>query len=121
MTAHHTVEEYAIALREAKGLVTVAARRLGVTREAVRMRVAKHPTLREARDEAREALADLAESMLFECIRRGEAWAVCFYLKTQGKDRGYVERSTSAVAVGGDVRISIETVDARSSPARSWP
>jgi hypothetical protein len=26
-------------------------------------------------------------------VLAGEAWAVCFYLKTQAKDRGYVERS----------------------------
>ena len=34
----------------------------------------------------------MAELSLFKAIQTGEAWAVCFYLKTQGKDRGYVER-----------------------------
>jgi Bacterial regulatory protein, Fis family len=116
MTAPRAVEEYVEALRDARGLISVAARRLGVTRQAVRQRIAKHPSLREVRDEAREAMTDIAESALYEQILRGEAWAVCFYLKTQGKDRGYVERSTSAVAVGGDVRIRIETVDDRGDP-----
>src|SRR5262249_17341747 len=32
------------------------------------------------------------ENVLYEAALRGEAWAVCFYLKCQAKDRGYVER-----------------------------
>lgn len=119
MTVNHTVEEYATALREARGLVTHAAARLGVTREAVRRRLQAHPTLQQARDDAREALIDMAESSLFTQIEQGEGWAVCFFLKTQAKDRGYVERSEEHRAVTGDIRIRIEAVDDRGDPAAS--
>jgi hypothetical protein len=113
VTVNHTVEEYAIALREAKGMVTHAAIRLGVTREAVRLRMLKHPTLREVREDAREAMTDEAELGLYESILAREAWAICFYLKTQGRDRGYVERTEDHRQVTGDIRITIEAVDDR--------
>jgi hypothetical protein len=38
-------------------------------------------------------MLDNVESALYTAALAGEAWAVCFFLKTQGKARGYVERS----------------------------
>ena len=40
-----------------------------------------------------ESLKDFAESKLHIAIGRGQAWAICFFLKCRAKDRGYVERS----------------------------
>jgi predicted RNA binding protein with dsRBD fold (UPF0201 family) len=117
MTVSHTAEEYALALRASRGLVTHAARRLGVTDEAMRQRLKRSPTLQQVRAEAREAMIDVAESSLFTQIEAGEAWAVCFFLKTQAKDRGYVERTEEHRAVTGDIRIRIEAVDDRGDPA----
>lgn len=37
-------------------------------------------------------MLDLAEAKLLSAINSGEAWAVCFFLKTQGKKRQYTER-----------------------------
>jgi hypothetical protein len=118
VTVSHTVEEYALAIREARGLVSHAARRLGVTDEAMRQRLKRTPTLRQVRDEAREAMTDLAESSLYEQVIRGEGWAVCFYLKTQAKDRGYVERVEEKRELTGDIRIRIEAVHDRADPSR---
>lgn len=117
MTVNHTVEEYATALREARGLVTHAAARLGVSRQAVTQRMAKHPTLQQAREEARQAMIDHAEDALFASVAERESWAVLFYLKTQGRERGYVERTEEHRAVTGDIRIRIEAVDDRGDPA----
>lgn len=80
------------ALRETRGLVAVAARKLGCSRTTIYDRIEKSPAVREALEEARDYTLDTAESSLFRAIENGEAWAVCFYLKTQGKGRGYVER-----------------------------
>jgi len=117
MTVSHTVAEYALAIRESKGLVSHAARRLGVTDEAMRQRLLRSPSLQQIRAEAREAMLDVAESSLFQRVEEGESWAVVFYLKTQGRDRGYVERSEEHRAVTGDIRIRIEAVDDRGDPA----
>ncbi len=43
--------------------------------------------------EARESSIDLAESKLIEAIKAGNLTAIIFFLKTQGKSRGYSERS----------------------------
>lgn len=46
-------------------------------------------------DDARGILVDKSELALESAIGAKEAWAVCFTLKTLGKDRGYVERTES--------------------------
>jgi hypothetical protein len=80
------------ALRDARGNMAAVGRQFGVSREAVRQFVAARPTLKAVCDECRESMKDTAESALYDAVARGEAWAVCFYLKTQAKDRGYIER-----------------------------
>ena len=44
-----------------------------------------------------DALVDFAESMLVEKIQDKDLTAIIFYLKTKGKDRGYVERTEQDV------------------------
>lgn len=80
-------------LRELAGNQAAVARHFGVTRQAVNLLVSKTPALREACHDAREAMKDNAESSLHRALLAGEAWAVCFYLKTQAKDRGYIEKT----------------------------
>ena len=47
-----------------------------------------------------EALVDFAESMLMQKISADkDLTAIIFYLKTKGKDRGYVERSEQNVTM----------------------
>jgi hypothetical protein len=92
VTAPHSHGELAAALRAEHGLVAQAATRLGMTREGLYKRIKRSPGLQAALAEARAAMTDVAESALFAAIRDREAWAVCFYLKTQGRDRGYIER-----------------------------
>lgn len=89
------------ALHENHGLVSLAARNLGCDRGTIYKRAKKHPTVQQAIDDARDLMTDEAESALYKAIKRGEAWAVCFYLKTQGKARGYVERQEVTGADGG--------------------
>lgn len=84
--------EVAEALRESKGFVSAAARRLACEAGTVYDYMARYPELKEIRQEAREAEKDLAEMMLGKMIRDGQFPATCFFLKTQAKDRGYIER-----------------------------
>jgi hypothetical protein len=78
---------------------------LGMTRKAVYLRIEGSPELAESLHDAREMGLDLGEAALFKAIDRGEAWAICFYLKTQGKQRGYIEKAehnhTGTMAVVG--------------------
>jgi hypothetical protein len=80
------------ALRKHHGNMAAVGRKFGVTREAVRQYVENRPALKEVCLECRETMKDEAESALLKAIRKCQGWAVCFYLKCQAKDRGYVEK-----------------------------
>lgn len=80
------------ALEAAMGNISVAARAMGYSRSNLHLRIHKSPALQQMMRDQRETMTDNAESSLNRAILGGEGWAVCFYLKCQGKARGYVER-----------------------------
>lgn len=90
------VAEVAKALLDAHGFLSDAARALGCHRDTVASYVERHPEVAAARHTARESLKDLAEGQLVKAIRKSRPWAICFFLKTQAKDRGYTERTEIA-------------------------
>ena len=87
-----TEEQIAKALKASGGLITHAARKLGVTQPAVSQRVKSSEFLQAVIQEITESTLDLAESQLMEKIREGHIAAIIFYLKTKGRDRGFSER-----------------------------
>lgn len=89
-----TVAQVCTALRETKGMVTLAAQRLGCDYNTVNAYIKRHDAVRQARDEAREKMGDAAELKLYsKAVTDGDTTALIFLLKTQFKQRGYVERS----------------------------
>lgn len=91
-TNGHTAEEVSQTIRDANGMVSSAARKLGVSRKTIYNYINRYVTVKEALDEAREELLDMTEAQLFKAIKGGNVTAIMFTLKTIGKDRGYVER-----------------------------
>lgn len=106
-----TPEEYTNAILEAQGLISVAARRLGVTRSAIYEAAKNHEVIRSAINDARERTTDLAEGKLFQKINEGDNTAIIFYLKTQAKQRGYVERQEVTGAEGGELTVRVVRED----------
>lgn len=100
-----TVEEVEAALKKSNGLITPAARLLGVSYAAVHNMLQAYPELKEIRDEARATTVDLAEMVLTEQITKKNMTAVIFALKTLGKDRGYSERTELVGANGSTIMI----------------
>ena len=98
-----TAAQVCAALHKGRGLITAAAADLGCDPDTVRNYAKRYVSVREALVQAREAMTDIAEAALFKQISAGEAWAVCFYLKTQGKGRGYVERQEVTGKDGGPI------------------
>lgn len=92
MATAYTAEVIIRAIQAAKGNVSAAARALGCTRQTLANYVNKYPTVKQTLDDEREAMLDNAESSLHRAILNGEGWAVCFTLKTIGRNRGYIER-----------------------------
>ena len=103
----YSVEQVIQAVHDTKGLVSLTAKRLGCVQQTVRNYISRYATVKQALRDEREAMLDVGELSLFNAVQNGEAWAVCFWLKTQGKHRGYVERqevdhSGSLAASDGD-------------------
>jgi len=87
-----TVADAIQAIKDNGGFVATAARRLDTSRTTFHAMINEHPTLKAAVIDAREQQKDHAENELIKAISAGNITAIIFYLKTQGKDRGYVER-----------------------------
>ena len=87
ITAKQAIE----AVTDSKGFITTIAKRLGCARLTVYRLMEKYDSVRQAVEDEREGLKDFAESKLFQQINEGNTTAIIFYLKTQAKDRGYVE------------------------------
>lgn len=89
---HLTLEQVVEALNLKNGLISLAAKHLKVSPQAIYKWRDKDLEVRQAIQDARSEIVDAAEHGLRGAVIKGEAWAVCFALKTLGKDRGYVER-----------------------------
>lgn len=116
---HYTAQQMVEALESSRGLVSVAAKRMRCSPTTIRAYAKKHKSVAEAMRDQRAEVTDMAEAALFKAISNGEAWAVCFYLKTQGKDRGYVERTEQHQS--GDITIRVEYADVDPGLTASTP
>jgi len=101
----YTPQEIIEALEESHGLIAPAARYLGCSRDTIRKYLKEYGEVAAAKADMREVVKDIGESSLITAAKRGEGWAVCFLLKTQAKDRGYIEKA--AVEHGGRVQIEL--------------
>ena len=84
---------------KAFGNLSTAAKSLQVER-ATLYRWIEQDGLEEAVQEGRNRRLDFAESMLDKGMQDGNMTAIIFYLKTQGKSRGYIERQEVTGADG---------------------
>ena len=110
------LEDVKQTLIETRGLITMAAKRLGCSRSTIYNYLNEHEELRETLEEARQLQVDMAESKLFDAVDRGEPWAVNTVLKTLGRDRGYGERVEITGAGGGALKVeaALEALDSKS-------
>jgi len=110
----YTADQVRRALLDAKGLVTVAARRLDCAPDTVRAYMRRYATVAAAVKEAREGIVDLGEVRLFQAVDRGEPWAIKTVLTMFGKDRGYIETTNlnhTFTATSAE-QLTLEQIDA---------
>jgi len=89
-------------LRALRGNISATARAFGVTRGGMILFIARHD-LGSIVEEARESLADDAESAVAVAVSKREPWAISFVLRTLGRSRGYVERQEVTGKDGGAI------------------
>lgn len=102
----------ALVLRMAGGNVSIAAQRLGIHRATLHREIKNDDVVLEGWAEGHQSRADMAESQLDKNIKAGKEASLIFYLKTQCKDRGYVE-GLELSAPGGeplDLNVTINFV-----------
>lgn len=87
------------AIVKAFGNLSTAAKSLQVERATLYAWI-EAEGLEEAVMEGRNRRLDFAESMLDKGMKDGNMTAIIFYLKTQGKSRGYIERQEVTGADG---------------------
>lgn len=102
-----TVEQM---IRDEKGNITNVAKHLRVSRQKLYRYIEEHVSLKAVVEEARESMKDYAESKLFEALGNGAPWAICFFLKTQAKDRGYIERNELTGKDGEGLSVTTKVV-----------
>ena len=81
------------ALEKSLGVVTTAAKAVGIDRSTHYDWNNNDPEYRAAVDSISDIALDFAESQLHKQIQGGEVSSTIFYLKTKGKKRGYVEKT----------------------------
>jgi len=104
-------EQVIEAIEKSRGLLTHAADVLGCNRVTIYEYAKKYPEVQAAIDSARDRMTDVAEGKLFQKISEGDNTALIFYLKTQGKKRGYVERQEVTGAEGGELTVRVVRED----------
>ena len=109
----YTAEQVAQAIIKAQGVLIGAAQALGCSRQTVDNYIKKYKTVKDAYAEANEITIDFVETALLKKIKSGDTTAMIFYLKTKGKNRGYVERQE--VENTGKVQIHVVYDNADSS------
>ena len=102
-----SAEQMITAINEAQGYVTRAADLLGVSRQTFYVYLKKYKTAKDALDNSRERRHEWVESKLMKAIKDDNLTAIIFYLKTQGKHLGYVERQELTGADSGPITFNV--------------
>jgi len=106
-----TAQRIITAISESSGLLTLAAKKAVVSYRTITRYTQDYPSVAQAVIEAKEKMLDFAEGKLYEKIKEGDNTAIIFYLKTQGKKRGYIERQEVTGEDGKPINYEITVKD----------
>ena len=81
------------ALEKSLGVATSACKSVGCSRETFYRYCKEDEEFKKNVEDISNIALDFAESQLHKQIMDGNTTATIFYLKTKGKNRGYIERS----------------------------
>lgn len=100
------------ALEKTYGVVTTACKKADIDRQTFYNYYNDDPAFAKKVDELKNVALDYAESHLFKNMQDGKEASVIFYLKTQGKGRGYIEKvqNEHTGSNGGPIQFA-DTID----------
>jgi hypothetical protein len=80
------------ALEQSLGVVTQALKKINIHRSTFYRWLQEDEEFAKEVAEVQDITLDFAEAQLLKQIQGGNTTATIFYLKTKGKERGYIER-----------------------------
>lgn len=80
------------ALEKSLGIVTTACKKVGIARDTHYRWYREDEEYKKQVDDISNVVLDFAESQLHLQIQKENTSATIFFLKTKGKERGYVEK-----------------------------
>ena len=107
------------ALEKSLGIVTKACESSGIGRTTYYEYYRDDPEFKKKVDELADVALDFAESQLHKNIGEGKEASVIFYMKTKGRDRGYIEKIEQANTHQFIDGITFEIVDGRKQSKNS--
>lgn len=108
----YTAEQVVTALRATKGMVYIAAERLGCEPKTVYNYADRYVSVKDEIAKQDGVVDDTAELKLIQAIHNGEPWAIKYRLSTKGRNRGYVERSEIDHMIQDVSKLSDDELDA---------
>ena len=102
-----TAEEIIQAIEASKAYPMKAAELLHISRATFYNYLNRYSTAKAAYEEARQKRHEWVESKLLKQIEKDNLTAIIFYLKTQCKHMGYVERQEVTGADAGPLTVKV--------------
>jgi len=107
-----TASQMIDAIHKSRGFISKAANLCDVSRQTFYTYLKQFKTVQDALEDERENRHDFVESKLMALIDEGNVAATIFYLKTQCKQRGYVERYEHSGTEGSAIQFVVTTDEA---------
>lgn len=99
------------ALESSLGVVTTACKKAGIERTTFYNYLRSDEAFAANVSELQNVALDFAESSLHKQIASGVPASTIFYLKTKGKERGYIERSEITGKDGGPIDVTTRVIE----------
>lgn len=90
------------ALEKSLGIVTTACKEVDISRQTFYNWYNSDEDFKKSVDDLHNVALDFAENALLTRIKEKSDTAIIFYLKTQGKKRGYIEKTEIDHTSGGE-------------------
>jgi len=110
MSKTYTVSQFAEAIPGSGGIVSTIAKRVGCDWATARKRIDESPTLTTLYNAEREAIVDLAESVLVKSIQAGDTQDAKWLLARLGKNRGFSDKLEQEISGpgGGPITLTVK-------------
>lgn len=93
LTLKQKKEKFLLLLGKNNGNITKTCKDMNIPRSLYYVWVKKYPDFLESVNDVCEQITDFVENKLLGLIDQNNTQAIIFYLKTKGKNRGYIEKN----------------------------